>query len=323
MSKFCQSCGMKSQPMLQFCVKCGAEAFGPAPPSLHYQPPQSTTTAPPGRQPQYPLPRGRSVVAGLIHPKERVYRAMMLGFGVVGWILILLGIGWAVTMGEQGAGGIALNFALYGFFALLIFLIFVAVYRANAFGNMILLGPRQFPQLHDMVVNGANELGMRGAPQAFIYNSNGVFNAFACRLLGGPYVFLSSALVEANRDEQVKFVIGHELGHHAAGHLNPWLKLLEMPAYLLPFLRRALSRSQELTCDAIGSYLSKDPVAAETALQMLGCGCGRLNQQMNCDAFLAQEEMVPPIFGFLNEIFSSHPRLTLRMAALKKLPRHP
>ncbi|HVY35022.1 MAG TPA: M48 family metallopeptidase, partial [Caulobacteraceae bacterium] len=137
------------------------------------------------------------------------------------------------------------------------------------------------------------------------------------RLLGGRYIFLTSALVEANSDEQVRFVIGHEIGHHAAGHLNPWLNFVKLPAHFVPFLMRAYSRSREYSCDSIGAYISKDVAASRSALQMLGCGCRRLNGAMNCEAFMAQEDMVPPIFGFLTEIFRSHPRLTRRVAAIK------
>ena len=86
---------------------------------------------------------------------------------------------------------------------------------------MVLLGPNQFPELHAMVGDAARVLGMDTPPKAFLYNSNGLINAFARRLLGGRFVFLTSALVEASSDEQVRFVVGHELGHHAAGHLNP------------------------------------------------------------------------------------------------------
>jgi hypothetical protein len=50
---------------------------------------------------------------------------------------------------------------------------------------------------------------------------------------------------------------------------------------------------------------------------MLGCGCRRMNHAMNCETFMAQEEMVPPIFGFLSEIIRSHPRLTRRVTAIK------
>ena len=335
MSKFCQSCGTESPSRMQFCVKCGAAAFGPTPPAAAspLQSPLPTTPTVSGHPkwhtpapshtpaPQYRLPPGRSVVDAFRGPKERLYQAIMLGIGTVVWIGILLGIRSAAMEPELLVN--LLGFGFYIVAALMGYLISAAAYRATAFGNMILLGPNQFPELHNMVVSGANELGMHIPPKAFLYNSNGVFNAFARRLLGGPYVFLTSALVEANSDEQVKFVIGHELGHHAAGHLNPWLNLIKLPAYMVPFLGRAYSRSRELTCDAIGSHLSKDPVASETAIQMLACGCSRLNQRMSCDAFLEQESMVPPIFGFLTEIFRTHPRLTRRVAALRKLARRP
>lgn len=166
------------------------------------------------------------------------------------------------------------------------------------------------------MVEGSREVGLAEPPKTFIYNSNGMFNAFARRLLGGSYIFLTSALVDASNDAQVRFVFGHELGHHAAGHLNPWLNIVKLPAHFIPFLGKAYSRSREYTCDSIGAYLSKDAFASRSALQMLGCGCRRLNASMNCDAFIAQERMVSPIFGFLTEINRSHPRLTCRVAAI-------
>jgi Zn-dependent protease with chaperone function len=158
-----------------------------------------------------------------------------------------------------------------------------------------------------MVVAGSQEIGLPEPPKTFLYNSNGLLNAFARRLLRGRYVFLTSALVDATSDAQVRFVIGHELGHHAAGHLNPWMNTLKLPGYLIPFLGPAYSRSREYTCDTIGAYLSKDFAASRSSLQMLGCGCRRLNQAM-----------VPTIFGFLTEIFRSHPRLTRRVAAIQE-----
>jgi Zn-dependent protease with chaperone function len=89
----------------------------------------------------------------------------------------------------------------------------------------------------------------------------------------------------------------------------------------VPFLMPAYSRSREYTCDSIGAHLSKDPVASRSALQMLGCGCRRLNQTMSCEAFVAQEAMVPPVAGFVAEIFRSHPRLTRRVAAIHDVDR--
>jgi Zn-dependent protease with chaperone function len=245
---------------------------------------------------------------------EKSYQWMMILVGTLLWIVV----GFYITSHwtDPKAGHAVRLYVAYAIVFAACYWMMGAAYRATAFGNMVLLGPGQFPELHAMVVEGSRKIGLTEPPKAFIYNSNGVFNAFARRLLGGRYVFLTSALVDANSDAQVRFVLGHELGHHAAGHLNPWLNILKLPAHIVPFLGKAYSRSREYTCDSIGAYLSTDAHASRSALQMLGCGCRRLNASMNCEAFIAQEDMVPAIFGFLTEINRTHPRLTRRVAAI-------
>jgi Zn-dependent protease with chaperone function len=261
------------------------------------------------------------IVASLRTSSERTYGGVALAFGAVLWVLFALGLWLALKAANGQVLSVLFSYLFYGVIIWLFYLIAGILYRATAFGNMILLSPNQFPSLHEMVETGAKELGLSPTPRAFLYNSNGLFNAFARRLMGGRYVFLTSALVEASDDEQVRFVIGHELGHHAAGHLNPWLNFLKMPAYVVPFLMPAYSRAREYTCDGIGAHLSGDPVASRSALQMLGCGCRRLNGAMSCEAFIAQEAMVPSVAGFVAEIFRSHPRLTRRVAAIQDVGR--
>ncbi len=150
--------------------------------------------------------------------KEKIYGVLMLVFGALLWVLIARAIRAGLTSDNPRTVGITWVYVGYAVAIGIFYFLSSAFYRATAFGNMILLGPQQFPELHAMVVAAATELGMSEPPKTFLYNSNGLFNAFARRLLGGRYVFLTSALVEANNDEQVRFVIGHELGHHAAGH---------------------------------------------------------------------------------------------------------
>jgi hypothetical protein len=138
----------------------------------------------------------------------------------------------------------------------------------------------------------------------------------ARRLFGGRFIFLTSAIIEAETDEQIKFVIGHELGHHAAGHLSLAKNILKGPAHFVPFLGTAYSRSRELTCDRVGAYLSNDMQSSRAALQMLACGCRRLNNSLNCDAFEAQEKLVPPFWGWVSLIFARYPRTTQRVIAV-------
>jgi len=241
----------------------------------------------------------------------------MLVVGIILWPIVLLGLVTMMMNPDPKTSAVVGVYVFYGVLFAAFYWISSGLYRATAFGNMVLLGPEQFPELHAMVEAGAKALGMKSTPRTFLYNSNGLVNAFARRLLGGQFVFLTSALVEATSDEQVRFVIGHELGHHAAGHLNPWMNFLKLPGHVVPFLQPAYSRAREFTCDAIGAHLIDDLPVSRSSLLMLGCGCRRLNGALNCEAFMAQEAMRPPFFSFLAEIFRTHPRLTRRLAALK------
>lgn len=249
--------------------------------------------------------------------EEKLYGKLMTLFGAVLWLLLLWWAWVALTSPIAQLKTVTILYIFYGVLIAAFYLIASAVYRANAFGNMVLIGPRQFPELHAMIMDGARKLEMNDVPRVFLFNSHGVVNAHARRLLGGRYVFLTSALVDIENDEEVRFVIGHELGHHAAGHLNPWLHFIRLPAYAVPFLKPAYSRAREYICDRLGAHISNDLGTSRSALRMLGCGCRRLGGTMDNEAFLAQEAMVPPLFGFLTEIFRGHPRLTRRVAAIK------
>jgi Zn-dependent protease with chaperone function len=248
--------------------------------------------------------------------KERLYAPLTIIFGILIWLLLAFIV--VTSLADRQRAILVITYVAYAVIISVFLMISAAVYRAFAFGNMMLLSREQFPELHTMVSSASRDIGLPNAPATFLFNSNGLFNAFARRIFGRRFVFLTSALVEASSDEQVRFVIGHEVGHHAAGHLNFWLNLIKLPAFFVPFLGPAYSRARETTCDNIGAYLSGDFDASRSALQMLGCGCRRLNQSMNCEAFIAQESLVPPIFGFLTEIFRSHPRLTRRVANIKE-----
>jgi Zn-dependent protease with chaperone function len=252
------------------------------------------------------------IISSLRHPKEEGYNIVMLIFGIMYWVLIIL-IVVVALIAKPATGAVYLAYAIG--FALFVF-ISAALFRAKIYGNYVLIGPTQFPHLHEMVLQGAANIGINPAPTAFIYNSNGIMNAFARRLFGGRFIFLTSAIVEAETDEQIKFVIGHELGHHAAGHLNLAKNILKGPAHFIPFLGPAYSRSRELTCDRVGAYLSNDLQASRSALQMLACGCRRLNTSLNCDAFEAQEKLVPPFWGWVSLIVSRYPRITQRVIAV-------
>ncbi|AQS41285.1 MAG: Peptidase [Candidatus Tokpelaia hoelldobleri] len=250
-------------------------------------------------------------VSKIKHIKEKIYEPITLIVGILIWLWFLL----AVL--ESPAHSIIFTLVFYILIFLFISFVSRVMMRAYIFGHYVLVGERQFPHIHQMVVDASRRVGLKEVPKTFIFNSNGVMNAMAVRLLGRTkYVWLTSALIDADNDEQIRFVIGHELGHHVAGHLDILVSILRFPAKMVPFLGAAYSRSRELTCDRIGIWLSGDIEASRTALQMLACGSARLNAQMNATVFQEQENMVPPITGFFLHIFSGYPRLTQRVAEI-------
>ena len=252
--------------------------------------------------------------ANMRYPRERLYGAMLSVLGAILWVAFI------AIMDRLWLSNTKV-FAIYALY-IVVFTLFVlissVIFRAYIYGHYVLVGPTQFPHLHQAVVEGATRLGVSPVPVTFVYNSNGLLNASARRLFGKGFVFLTSALIEVETDAQVRFVIGHELGHHAAGHLNPYRNLLCLPGHFVPFLGRAYSRRRELTCDRLGAYFSNDLHACRSALNMLACGCHRLNASLNCDAFEAQEKLVPGFTGWVTLIFSRYPRTTQRVIAISQ-----
>jgi hypothetical protein len=116
---------------------------------------------------------------------EKVYGIVTLPAGAALWLLIVSALRAGLT--STSASTPMTTMVYFGYAIAIALFVFISrvLYRASAFGNMIRLGPHRFPQLYTMVVAGVNALGMDEPPKIFLYRSNGLFNAFAGRLLWG------------------------------------------------------------------------------------------------------------------------------------------
>ena len=254
-------------------------------------------------------------IGNLRHSKEQLYGTLIMVFGIGIWALLALIIVAGALLQHSFAQLIILlaEIAVFG----LVVYIAKLFHRAYLFGHAILITERQFPQLYASLQRGAAKLGLAEVPQSFLYNSNGLVNAFAARMGQKSMVLITSAIVDVDTQAQVDFVIGHELGHHAAGHLSPWKNFLKLPGSVVPFLGPAYHRARELTADRIGAFCVDDLAASRGGIAMLACGSAKLNAGLNLDAFAEQEKMVPPVTGFLLHIVSGYPRLTRRIAEIE------
>jgi Zn-dependent protease with chaperone function len=192
-----------------------------------------------------------------------------------------------------------------------------AVFLASVRGNGVRVGPDQLPDLHRRLETASRRLGMERVPELYLLQADGLLNAFATKLLSRRFVILSSSLADACTDpRQLDFVLGHELGHLAAGHLA-WNAFL-LPFRLVPWLGPAYSRAREYTGDRCGLAVVEELEPAMRGLVVLAAG-GKYAGEVNLRAFAEQRAESGRFWMATTELMSSHPFLCKRVAELQAL----
>lgn len=189
--------------------------------------------------------------------------------------------------------------------------------------NAVKMSPTQFPEGYRMVAEAAARFGMATVPDAYVVLGNGQINAFASGHGFRRYVAVYSDLFEvggqARDPDALAFIIGHEVGHIAAGHVSYWRQLGMFLVPFLPLLGNALIRSQEYTADNHG--LCNRPDGARGAMQTLAGG-KYLNSLVGFDEMADRACQEKGFFIWIVNAMSSHPVLTWRMWALRDRSRH-
>ncbi|HYY18212.1 MAG TPA: M48 family metallopeptidase [Streptosporangiaceae bacterium] len=208
--------------------------------------------------------------------------------------------------------------------------------RLQFLASGVRVSERQFPQINDMVRDGAYVLDLPEIPEVFV-TQNPLVNAMA---LGSdkPFIVLNTGLVDLMDAEELRTVVGHELGHVLSGHavyrtmlfhlINLAARIAWMPLGYIG-LRGIIwgleewYRKSELSCDRAGLLAAQDPDAARRVLMKLAGGA-RLSE-LNSDAFMEQAhdyDAVPDVRDGLLKILqlqgNSHPFAVTRFAELTR-----
>ena len=193
-----------------------------------------------------------------------------------------------------------------------------AIYYAQQRVRGVRITPTQFPEAYQMLAEAAEAAGLRRVPDAYVVLGNGVMNAFAAGHGFRRYICLYSDLFEIggkSRDPQaLRFIIGHEVGHIAAGHVGYFRLIFTTLFNQIPVLSSALSRSQEYTADNFGYRFC--PEGAEGAVKVLAAG-KYLNKQVNFDELADRAVTDRGLAVWYVNLLASHPILTWRAHALR------
>ena len=201
--------------------------------------------------------------------------------------------------------------------------------------NAVRCGPNQFPKLYDFMGETCATMDWPDQPELFVTQTPMV-NAGAVGF-EHPFIVLNSGAVGLLDDDELRVLIGHELGHVMSGHAlyrTITILVLTLGFQNLPFLagialmpiKLALLewyRKAELSADRTGLLASQDREASLRVFLKLAGG-GDMGQ-MNLDAFMEQareyEQSGGPldtIYKILNTMGATHPFNTLRAAELDR-----
>ncbi|MBI4707179.1 MAG: M48 family metalloprotease [Candidatus Omnitrophica bacterium] len=283
---FCPKCGKKNDEGAKFCEECGALI---------------TSDRVIGNVNRVPS------ILSLRHPKESFYFLIAAIAGGIVWLALI----WLVILFIWVAIPVAIGLWIAEQF-----------FKSWYLGNSVKLSKEQYPEIFEIVEKHSRIFNLNKHPDVFIVNSEGKTNALAAKFLKTKYILLYSSLIDRmlshNSLAELSSIIGHELGHHIAGHTAIWKNLLLKPAMFVPFLGPAYFRACELTADRIGAFLAGDKDAASLALMTLACGSSFLAPKINAEAFKNQEKQLSSFFAFLNDLWATHPRITKRVLSLEE-----
>lgn len=194
---------------------------------------------------------------------------------------------------------------------------------------------RQFATLHQLREDCAQILDAPTVPEMFVLQDPTV-NAFTIGM-DNPFIVLTTGLVELLDHEELRFVVGHELGHALSGHAVYRTMLMHLirlagnfgwvpiGGWAVRAIVAALmewSRKSELSGDRAGLLCGQD-VEASVRVHMKLAGGSHVGV-MNHTAFLAQADeyersgdLRDGVLKLLNLELQSHPFSVLRAAVLR------
>jgi Zn-dependent protease with chaperone function len=199
--------------------------------------------------------------------------------------------------------------------------------------NAVRVSKNQFPRVHGLYEEVKKTLDSPGDYPLYI-SQTPIVNAGAYGM-EQPFIILNSGTVKLLEDDELAYVIGHELGHIMSDHVlyrtmtYLLLQLASMGFPIVGLAARAVlvallewSRKSELSCDRAGLLAIQDPERVmRTMLKMAGGGD---TDETSLQEFIIQAEeyreggdVADQVFKILNLLGSTHPFYVLRVSELR------
>jgi len=188
--------------------------------------------------------------------------------------------------------------------------------------NTVKLNKVIAPRLYKLCGEIQEFFGFREAIDFYLYATTEV-NAFSINGFGiVPHIIcFTSSLIQQLSDDELRFVIGHEIGHLIYKHsqLDVVNKILanreneEIPAALAIYFLR-WQRYAEVTCDRIGYLAMPDIKTIGTVFFKFASGLDEKYLNFDIDEYLKQLDKIREIA--VGDFYSTHPNNLVRLQDL-------
>ena len=211
----------------------------------------------------------------------------------------------------------ALAFTALG---LAVYIVSVLVQQRAAFGTLVRIGPRQFPELNERAQQAAECLSSPPVP-VYVKRASEM-NIYMLGFWRQPIIVVTSSLADQMDQDNLQFFIGREIGHVQAGHT--WLRTLLKPVGSeVPVIGKLLNsvifgdwiNRTEFTADRAGFIACRSLTTSVSTMLKFGVGI-RLYEKLDISEFLQQLNELHNVRGRVTEIVAEQPYLTKRVRAL-------
>jgi len=199
--------------------------------------------------------------------------------------------------------------------------------------NSVRVTKNQFPEVYRIYKQALKTLD---APEEYplFLSQTPIVNAGAYGM-DQPFIILNSGIIRLLDEEELEYVIGHEIGHILSDHVlyrtmtEFLLRLASLGFPIVGLAARAVLvallewyRKSELSCDRAGLLTVQDPeVVMRAMLKMAGGGEA---EETSLQEFIVQAEeyqqggdVADQVFKVLNLMGATHPFYVLRLSELR------
>lgn len=198
--------------------------------------------------------------------------------------------------------------------------------------DAVRVSPTQFGRVHRLYDEVARTLDAPADYPVFV-TQNPFYNAAAYGM-EKPFIIVHSSLVRSFDDDELRFILGHELGHIMSGHMlyrtmmDLLLQLATLGFPIVGLAARAILialmewyRKAELSCDRAGLLAVQQ---AEPGLRTMLKFAGGASDEANLAEFIRQADeyretgdMADQVYKVLNVLGHTHPFPVIRVAEMR------